>query len=53
MAKHNGLGVVGLRCCARGNCIQRVANRIVMVELRWLCGAVLGGSAFNELQSAL
>ena len=28
--------VVGLRCCARGKCIERVANRIVMVVSRWL-----------------
>ena len=28
--------VVGLQRCARGKCIQRVANRIVMVLSRWL-----------------
>ena len=27
--------MVGLRSCARGKCIQRVANRIVMVVSRW------------------
>ena len=65
------VSVVGLRRCARGKCMQRVANRIVMVVSRWVwvvglrhgargscfgwqvCGAVLGGSAFRELQSAL
>ena len=28
--------MVGLRRCARGKCMQRVANRIVMVVSRWL-----------------
>ena len=28
--------VVSLRRCARGKCMHRVANRIVMVLLRWL-----------------
>ena len=46
-------GWVGLLRCARGKCIQRVANRIVMVVSRWVCGAVLGGNAFRELQIAL
>ena len=27
--------MVGLQRCARGKCIQRVANRIVMVVSRW------------------
>ena len=47
------LWVVGLRNCARGKCTHRVANRIVMVVSRWVCGAVLGGNAFRELQIAL
>ena len=42
-----------LRRCARGKCIQRVANRIEMVVSKWVCGAVLGGSARTELQIAL
>ena len=28
--------MVGLWRCARGKCVQRVANRIVMVVSRWL-----------------
>ena len=28
--------MVGLRRCARGKCVQRVANRIVMVVSKWL-----------------
>ena len=47
--------VVGLWRCARGKCIQRVANHIVMVVSSgwWVCGPVLGGSACKELQIAL
>ena len=30
------LWVVGLRRCARGKCMQRVANRILTVVLKWL-----------------
>ena len=30
------LWVVGLRRCARGKCMQRVANRTVMVVSRWV-----------------
>ena len=51
------LEVVGLRRCARGKCIQRVANRIVTVVSRWLWVVGLRrcarGSAFRELQIAL
>ena len=49
-----------LRRCARGKCIQRVANRIVrVVKVAWgsrfavLGYCTVGGSAFKELQIAL
>ena len=45
--------MLGLRRCARGKYTQRVANRIEMVVSRWVCGAVLGGSARTELQIAM
>ena len=52
-------GDLGLRRCARGKCIQRVANRLVMVASRclWVVGlrrcARLGGNAFKEWLMAL
>ena len=46
------LWALGLRRCARGKCMQRVVNRIVMVVSRWLWVVglrdVLGGSTCKE-----
>ena len=49
MHAESWLWLVPLRRCARRQCVQRVANRIVMVVSR----AVPGGNAFREVQIAL
>ena len=42
-------GSHGLRRCARGKCIPRVANRIVVVESRWLWVVCLRRCAREKL----